>query len=44
MLAKGKALKVPSATPLGLEPVVIIPEGSDAHTRRASVTRPVRAH
>ena len=28
MLVKGKAPKVPSAAPLGLEPVVNIPEGS----------------
>ena len=31
MMVKGKAPKVPLATPLGSEPVVSIPEGSDAH-------------
>ena len=32
MLAKGKAPKVPPATPSGLEPVVNIPEGSGTQT------------
>ena len=32
MLVKGKTPKIPSATPLGLEPVVSIPEGSGAQS------------